>query len=67
MGKKRKRTPEERAEHKAHYVRDQCMLAKRIVERQVAHIAPAERKRFAAERLAYYERVARVPPGSFSA
>ncbi len=43
------------------------MLAKRIVERQVAHIAPAERKRFAAERLAYYERVARVPPGSFSA
>ena len=67
MAKKRKRTPEERAEDKAHYVRDQRMLARRIVERQVARIAPAERTRFAAVRLAYYERAARVPPGSFSA
>jgi hypothetical protein len=66
MGKKRKRTPEERAAEKAHYVRDQRLLARRIVERQVARIAPAERERFAAERLVYYERVARVPPGSFS-
>jgi hypothetical protein len=66
MGKKRKRTPEERAAERARYVRHQRLLARRIVQRQVSRIAPEERERFAAERLAYYELVARVPPGSFS-
>jgi hypothetical protein len=67
MAKKRKRTPEECVEHKAHYMRDQRMLARRIVERQVALVAPAQREQFVAERLAYYERAAHVPVGSFSA
>jgi hypothetical protein len=67
MAKRQKRTPKERAEDRARYVRDQRTLARRIVERQLDRVAPAERDMFVQERLAYYERVARVPPGSFSA
>jgi len=60
-------TAEERAWRKALYVRDQRELARRIVERQAASVDPAERESFVSERLAHYERVARVPSGSFSA
>jgi hypothetical protein len=62
-----KMTPEEREWRRAHYVQGQRALARRIVERQATQITPAERESFVKERLAYYERVAAVPAGSFSA